>query len=555
MTRKIIRVLEALSFVCLGFITAAPAQISVAMEHPAAVRGGVLAIPLQRQFSSDAWPARLQIQPSGGGPVFEGVVAWIGGKQIPLARTWTQSQEQLDIRPIANAPAETDPEKSGAVVLLAKSPRDISGALRVANSTVDPTWLELAEVEPDPAKLPLNLQAPYALPDPSAPSEWFRWWLLADQVDRNPPPPAGDEIQKLFALHRAQLWQAGIERMERQSPGVAAEIRERLTAVCVEPGANKTDGARASWIANADSLAALLSNLISADRTDEQAMQSSLTLIRGISPVTIWPEADDGRGIRFAACNASPEEIVVQFAWVEAPSLASLAMLLPANGVAHITIDRPAELLHDPITGEPSPTIGSLLLTWQGNSIRLNVAPEKNILRPPGYSFGLFLPTLSLADAQTGKIQPVPAAWSTTASVRRKFGHWEIFAECLRQDVRLEDELDFRIGDSDRQMARIRVGEAGLRKVDTTSSNATPEVRTDSFVDRWRCVVEIPEEWLPADANGRPLVIGISRFTNGPESRQTAIAAATPWSVGPPLILLEASKWIDPPVKRVITSP
>ena len=139
--------------------------------------------------------------------------------------------------------------------------------------------------------------------------------------------------------------------------------------------------------------------------------------------------------------------------------------------------------------------------------------------------------------------------------MRRKFGHWEIFAECLRQDVRLEDELDFRIGDSDRQMARIRVGEAGLRKVDTTSSNATPEVRTDSFVDRWRCVVEIPEEWLPADANGRPLVIGISRFTNGPESRQTAIAAATPWSVGPPLILLEASKWIDPPVKRVITSP
>jgi hypothetical protein len=410
-------------------------------------------------------------------------------------------------------------------------------------------------VEPDPAKLPLSLQAPYALPDPTAPSEWFRWWLLADQADRKPPPPAGDEIQRLFALHRAQLWQAGIERMERQSPGVAAEIRERLTAVCVETGANKPDSARASWIANADSLAALLSNLISADRTDEQAMQSSLTLIRGISPVTIWPEADDGRGIRFAACNASPEEIVVQFAWVEAPSLASLAMLLPANGVAHITIDRPAELLHDPITGEPSPTVGSLLLTWQGNSIRLSVAPEKNILRPPGYSFGLFLPTLSLADAQTGKIQPVPAAWSTTASVRRKFGHWEIFAECLRQDVRLEDELDFRIGDSDRQMARIRVGEAGVRNVDSTSSGAAPEVRTDSFVDRWRCVVEIPEEWLPADANGRPLVIGISRFTNGPESRQTAIAAATPWSVGPPLILLEASKWIDPPVKRVITSP
>lgn len=555
MMRKKMRVFEALSFVYLGFVAVASAQISVAMEHPAAVRGGVLAIPLQRQSASDAWPARLQIQPSGGGPVFEGVVAWIGAKQIPLSRTWTQSQEQLDIRPIANAPTETDPEKSGAVVLLAKSPRDISGALRVANSNVDPTWLELAEVEPDPAKLPLNLQATYALPDPTAPSEWFRWWLLADQADRNPPPPAGDEIQRLFALHRAQLWQAGIERMERQSPGVAAEIRERLTAVCVETGMNKPDSARASWIANADSLAALLSNLISADRTDEQAMQSSLTFIRGISPVTIWPEADDGRGIRFAACNASPEEIVVQFAWVEAPSLASLAMLLPANGVAHITIDRPAELLHDPITGEPSPTVGSLLLTWQGNSIRLSVAPEKNILRPPGYSFGLFLPTLSLADAQTGKIQPVPAAWSTTASVRRKFGHWEIFAECLRQEVRLEDELDFRIGDSDRQMARIRVGEAGVRNVDSTSSGAAPEVRTDSFVDRWRCVVEIPEEWLPADANGRPLVIGISRFTNGPESRQTAIAAATPWSVGPPLILLEASKWIDPPVKRVITSP
>ena len=531
------------------------AQISAAVDHPAAARGGVMAIPLHQQSANEPWPSHLTVQRIDGAPAFEGVIAWIGAKAPPTERTWTQAQEQLDIRPIAMAPRDINPELSGTVVLLAKTPRDIGGALAVGISKVEPAWLELAEVEPDTAKLPLNCSETYALPDPIAPAEWFRWWLIADRLDRNPPPAVGDETQRLFALHRAQLWQAGIERIERQSPGVAAEIRERLTAVCVESEAAQSMKPKASWIANAGVLADILSNLIATDGNDEKAMQRSLSLIQSISPVTFWPEADDGRAIHFAACNASPEEIVIQFAWVEAPNLPPLAMRLPPYGISRIAIDRPAELMLDPLTSEQSPTVGSLLLTWPKNSTRINVAPAQSVIRPPGFSLGLFLPTLSLADAQTGKIQPVPSSWSTTASIRRKFGHWEIFAECLRKETRIEDELDITIGDSNRPMGRIRVGEAGLRKVDLPSGASAPEIRTDSFADRWRCVVEIPEEWLPANANGRPFVIGISRITNGPSSRQTAIAAAAPWQIGPPLLQLEASKWIDPPIQRVNASP
>ena len=555
MIRKRMVCAVVLVIACGHLETNSLAQISAAVDHPAAARGGVMAIPLHQQSANEPWPSHLTVQRIDGAPAFEGVIAWIGAKAPPTERTWTQAQEQLDIRPIAMAPRDINPELSGTVVLLAKTPRDIGGALAVGISKVEPAWLELAEVEPDTAKLPLNCSETYALPDPIAPAEWFRWWLIADRLDRNPPPAVGDETQRLFALHRAQLWQAGIERIERQSPGVAAEIRERLTAVCVESEAAQSMKPKASWIANAGVLADILSNLIATDGNDEKAMQRSLSLIQSISPVTFWPEADDGRAIHFAACNASPEEIVIQFAWVEAPSLPPLAMRLPPYGISRIAIDRPAELMPDPLTSEQSPTVGSLLLTWPKNSTRINVAPAQSVIRPPGFSLGLFLPTLSLADAQTGKIQPVPSSWSTTASIRRKFGHWEIFAECLRKETRIEDELDITIGDSNRPMGRIRVGEAGLRKVDLPSGASAPEVRTDSFADRWRCVVEIPEEWLPANANGRPFVIGISRITNGPSSRQTAIAAAAPWQIGPPLLQLEASKWIDPPIQRVNASP
>ena len=555
MIRKRMVCAVVLVIACGHLETNSLAQISAAVDHPAAARGGVMAIPLHQQSANEPWPSHLTVQRIDGAPAFEGVIAWIGAKAAPTERTWTQAQEQLDIRPIAMAPRDINPELSGTVVLLAKTPRDIDGALAVGISKVEPAWLELAEVEPDTAKLPLNCSETYALPDPIAPAEWFRWWLIADQRDRNPPPAVGDETQRLFALHRAQLWQAGIERIERQSPGVAAEIRERLTAVCVESEAAQSMKPKASWIANAGVLADILSNLIATDSNDEKAMQRSLSLIQSISPVTFWPEADDGRAIHFAACNASPEEIVIQFAWVEAPSLPPLAMRLPPYGISRIAIDRPAELMPDPLTSEQSPTVGSLLLTWPNNSTRINVAPAQSVIRPPGFSMGLFLPTLSLADAQTGKIQPVPSSWSTTASIRRKFGHWEIFAECLRKESRIEDELDITIGDSNRPMGRIRVGEAGVRKVDLPSGASAPEVRTDSFADRWRCVIEIPEEWLPANANGRPFVIGVSRFTNGPSSRQTAIAAAAPWQIGPPLLQLEASKWIDPPIQREIPSP
>ena len=555
MIRKRMVCAVVLVIACGHLETNSLAQISAAVDHPAAARGGVMAIPLHQQSASEPWPSHLTVQRIDGAPAFEGVIAWIGAKAAPTERTWTQAQEQLDIRPIAMAPRDINPELSGTVVLLAKTPRDIDGALAVGISKVEPAWLELAEVEPDTAKLPLNCSETYALPDPIAPAEWFRWWLIADRLDRNPPPAVGDETQRLFALHRAQLWQAGIERIERQSPGVAAEIRERLTAVCVESEAAQSMKPKASWIANAGVLADILSNLIATDGNDEKAMQRSLSLIQSISPVTFWPEADDGRAIHFAACNASPEEIVIQFAWVEAPSLPPLAMRLPPYGISRIAIDRPAELMPDPLTSEQSPTVGSLLLTWPNNSTRINVAPAQSVIRPPGFSLGLFLPTLSLADAQTGKIQPVPSSCSTTASIRRKFGHWEIFAECLRKESRIEDELDITIGDSNRPMGRIRVGEAGVRKVDLPSGARAPEVRTDSFVDRWRCVIEIPEEWLPANANGRPFVIGVSRFTNGPSSRQTAIAAAAPWQIGPPLLQLEASKWIDPPIQRVNASP
>ena len=512
--------------------------VEPAMTQPAVAVGGVLAIPLQRA-DGDRWPERLRVERTDGGAPIDGTLAWIAASAPMLERGWTRADERLEVRPIARAPV--DPQMPGVVVLLAELPSDLrGGSLRIAGTQVDPVWFPLAEPRPDARKPALAAGDTPTLdrPDLLAPAEWFRWWLMADDAGCSPPEPKGDRESVLYALHRAQLWQAGLDRVERVSPGVARELREHLTATCVDRRGDRSVRV-AAWIARADELSALLSTLLDATRTDEQVMEAALTRVRERLPVTCWVEADAGTSLRLACANPSPEPVTLRISWAESRFAPPVDMQVPAGGVARRNVDRPAELMPDPLTRNAAPGSGTLLVSGKGWETRVPVPPARIVPRPPGYAFGVLRPPLSLADAQRQRIAPPPAEWMTTASLRKRMGRWEVFAECLRPQSTDLDELEIVVGGEGVGSARVRVHEVGEPIVDGAPGIDVPRVQRGSFSDRWRCVVELPESWVPSKG---ALLLGVARSPGGMGTRQTGVIAVPDW-MPIPLATLDASAW------------
>ncbi len=526
-------------------------DITPAMNRPAAARGGMLVLPLNGCGRTE-WPDSIALQRTDGGRPIDGVIGWVASAVPSVERSWTRSDEQLDIRPIARAPSGAPPEQTGTVVLMANMPIDVSGPLQLGSGTVDPAWLELVDPLPfvDRPQLHISANAQQEQPDPIAPSEWFRWWLLAEAAGLQPPAPTGDEVSQRFALHRGQLWRAGLDRVERVSPGVANELRERLTAVCSETQ-GKLEVRIAAWIAKSDDLSALLSLLVDRSRSEEQVMDGALTWLRAQPPLMCWVEGDDGSSVRVVAANPTSEEAIVMLSWMESPAMPPLAMRVPAHGIGRQTMERPPELMPDLITRSASPISGTLLLQWKEWKRRLPVGAGLVTPRPPGLGVGLLLPSLSLADAQRGRVTAPPQEWRSTASLRRRFGVWEIFAECLRPRETELDELEVLVGETSRGIARIRVREQGEPIVEGLGELPKPTIHRSTFADRWRCVIELPAEWCErADANSASrepgmssvLLLGVARSPGGSGTRQCAGLSVPPFTPIP-LLALDPSGW------------
>lgn len=535
----------ALLVACAGATRQASAQgIVCALRQPVVVRGGVLAVPLKAPDGT-RWPDTIALERTDGGQSIDGVVAWVGAGEPSVARAWTQADEQLDVRPVARAGS------GGVVLLLAELPTDLHAPLRLGGETIEPTWMELATPTPDATRAPMPPSDTPATdrPDPAAAADWFRWWLLADSMDARPPQPAGDQPTRLFALHRGQLWQAGLDRVERRSPGVAQEIRERLTALSTERR-GAVQARVAAWIAEADSLNTLLGVLVDASRTDDQVVETALTWLRAQSPLTCWIESDDGASVRIVALNAGAEDAVVQLTWMESPAMPPLALRVPAHGIGRQSVDRPPELMPDLLTRTGSPLPGTLLLQWNDWKRRVLIGPARFTPRPPGFPLGVLLPSMRLADAQRSGLPPVPEPWRTTASLRKRFGRWEIFAECLRPSPTELDELEVLVGQGDR-VARVRVREQGDPTIEGAESLPPPVISRGSFADRWRCVIELPEAWcVDGTAKGQsserlpaaPLRLGVARSPGGIGTRQTSVLALPPWAPVP-VLSLDPSAW------------
>lgn len=534
---------------------------------PLAVRGGVVAVELELvdPTSADAgasgWPARLPVMTDTGVPLQAtlGVVTTAPSRPAP---GWTAPAEDLRIAAPAEFAVDERPQEF-IVIALVRVPAGGGEAIDLGRTRVQPRW-----IEPDPA-FPVGAEVTSDTlvvaegdadaPDARTPAEFWRWVLLAQELERPCAPPPFSGPAALYALHRAELWCAGLHRVRTASPSVAKELRELLTARVQDPSRAAPNDRIAAWIAQPGELSALLGVLLDPQRSSEATTRAALGWIEGRSPLTIWLESDGGGGVTIAAANPLPEERVLRCAWLEAPKEAPVALLIPSHSVARLRVERPAEA-EPSVPGQPRGTRierwrGGLTLrleseAWRG---RLLVGPGIFSVRPPGLGFSTFMPALTLAAAQAQRIEPVATPWRTTASLRRLAARWEIFVECLRPEAIVGDEIEITVGRRGSPPARFTVNETGAVSMSSESPSAGLAAHARVFADRWRVRVELPDGWIPTAELGeteRLLTLSIERRPGASQGRQTSALPVPSWRP-PAEIDADLGTWVDMPVPQV----
>ena len=496
---------------------------------PIVVEGGVLLCPIARDgdpLPPQEWPRELAVVLEDGREV-PGRVGWMVPSPTTGTAGWTECGEPFTI-----VEQTTDPE--ALPLLLADLPRGYRGDIDLPAGTVTPRWLRPA---PPPGRIPQagTSRSPDALPDSTHPLEWFRWVLLAERVGDVPPPPPGDEAGRLAARHLAEVWRAAIARIERASPGVAEELRQRLVATCTLVEEAGPEREIAAWIADPRDLRSLLGLAIDDERDTETAMQAVLSWLRGEAEVVVWAEESRGEEVVLGVANPGSTEALLRCRWLESDPV-PLAVVVPPRTAKTMVLQRPVE---DGISAD-----GGVLVVEHGPHRRRVVFGTRPApVRPPGASLGPFRRPVTLASLQADSTTTPPADRGGSAELRRRQGRWELFLECLRPPDARRDEVTVRIGDDVSPVAVLRIPERG------SVARGDAEVSRVGHEDRWRCRVVLPEAWLAAGLVGRRAPgVGISierRLTLGDGTvERTAIGTPPPpWRDSAATEVWDLSRW------------
>jgi hypothetical protein len=512
---------------------------------PIVVEGGVLMLPFEADGgvdlsgSSSAPPAKVRIELEDG-RILPATVGWIAPSasiaEPPPA--WTESAEPLTIVATPSTPPLRPP------LLLAEMPDGYRGTLALLDAdgrrsaAVSPRWLDAAPPAAVRATSLPSLGA-WASPDPRHPLEHFRTVLLADRYGAPPPPPPGDEAGRLAAVHLAELWRAALHRVEGASRGVAAEIRERLTATCTAAGPGGEAREVAAWFTDPVAQRRLLALLLDESRDDRETMQAALAWIRARPATTLWISASLGDSVSFEVANPGVETIVLRCWWIEGDPIPS-GVAVPPRSVQRFTLRRPPR--KDPLLRGDAD--GILVVEFPGGSARLDFGPSPQAIRPPALPLGALRPPRSLAAAQLGTGTLPPADRRAFAELRRRDGRWELFVECFRPSAEWRDRLELRLGEAASPAATLSIGEQG--PVDAGAA----VVHRRSHADRWRCRIELPDAWLAESLVGleAPAVgIALERILEppggGPPLRQSLGPPPPPWRSEPATIAVDPSTW------------
>ena len=502
------------------------------------MQGGVVLLPLAAPTKPPSpWPETIPIRCLPGDSNLEpfkveGVLGWLVPSLARVGSRWTDSAEPFTVT------AESPDDGDGVPLLLVETPDGFTGTFELDGERITPRWLE----PPPAARRPVDRVpsgSPEARPAGEQPLEWYRWAILADRLGFDPPPPPGDRAGRLAARHFAEIWRGAIARIEAQSPGVAAELRERLT----ESGSEVEEGLPprdiAMWIADPRGLRALLAIMLDSSLDERAVMQGTLAWLRTEPALTVWLEASLGDRAVIGLANPGVDTAVVRCRWLDGDPV-PVAVPVPPRTAMRYGIDRPVELA-------AAADGGVLIVEHAGLERRLDFGPAPIPVRPPGLVLGELRLPLTLAGAQIGEAPLPPAERRATAELRRRDGRWELFIECFRPSDAREDRLVLRVGPAGTDAARLDIREG------REASSGPSTVRQSSYPDRWRCRIELPDEWLAEGLVGvRAPATGIGlarRLELGDGRTEISLLGPSrpPWRNEPPTIVVDLSAWPPSP--------
>lgn len=194
-------------------------EIATTLQTPIAVRGSVLILPIVRRNSQVAWPASMILRLEDGRRI-TGRTAQIESHE--LQRSEWESPKQVT--------GTTEPKGDEDVVLLVPLPTDGADEIYLADQKINPIWMDGLSMPLVASRTDLSLNDA-DLPDPAAPSEYFRAILQAYRMGITPPPPVGGEIDVLYARAIAGLWSAAIARLEMNDAVISKNFSAILRGV------------------------------------------------------------------------------------------------------------------------------------------------------------------------------------------------------------------------------------------------------------------------------------------------------------------------------------
>ena len=540
-------------------------DIRADVAAPIAVRGGVLMLPLTAGRPGDRWPTTLRLTLEDGRRL-EGRVAWIEPAPAPAWSRWTVDPRSLAARWVGPEDDSSRPE-TGAPYLLAWLPDEGEGALRLGEQSLQPDWRD----RPIPAAalrprgiLPLADHP--GRPDRYSPFAYWRWVLLAQRLDLDPPPPATyGEAGALVAVHYADLWRVGLARLGSLSPGVAAHCRDLLTQTCRDG-----DLTFAAWVADPQQDGALLGVLLDPRRRDEAVRQAALAWADSQDLTLVWAEPAEAGQVRLAIANPTFEPRVAQFLWQGDDGI-PVAAALETGAVTRIDLDRPAAAppaaANRPpavagLARAPHPAPDVLLMSTDRRRQRLVFAPTVIAARPPGVYVTPLRPAHSLPGLQGGGAAQVSPERATVVHLRRRAGRWEVFLECRREapaapggDPSAWPDAEAALGteaitllfgpapDGGGPSVVLAVPETGGWRLFAGPAAPDLEIHRRSYRDRWFCRVVLPEAWLPDPLGGAPLQLGVVRTHQGTGELESAPYAVLPWRPDPGRVSIDLDAW------------
>lgn len=539
MDHRIAKIAVACALACAPRLHA---ELRPRIDAVPCVPGGIAAIPVERT-AGEPWPARIAVRI--GELRSTAPLIWVGARADDGIRSWTRAAEQVDATPIADLPATPEPESIGEVFAMVELPASGEGAIEVGGLPVAARWLPVPRrVRSDAPVLAIPPTVADDRPDPVASVEYWRWTLVAERQGARIGEPRGDAADRLWARHVEHLWLAGLERVRGTSKGIHAELVELLTA-----SVEDLDHGRqvAAWVARPGELRALLSILVDLDRSESDAAQAALTWVRNRWTCTAWIEEDVADRVLLAVANPLGGERVLKAEWIGSAAQSTTASIVAApHRITRTWIDRPALAPGTDALAVDRVRTEALELADGPSRTRLGVGAREYPVRPPGLMFGLFVPPLSLADAQAGSLGPPPEAWRTQASLRLRQGRWELFVEAFRPEgaaVPEKDRVTVRIGDPMSPAQAFTVGADGSLEM-TVGSDDGVGAGFMAWADRWRARIELPEAWLPSAMPGaRPLLLSVERSVPGAGGTQSAGLARPPWLGRAAPILVDLGSW------------